>query len=278
MLIFSRYTWWAGAMLGLAMLLTATSSVGVLNPVQNLFLSAAQPVEIALGEVFRPVAAVLSDAGDLNALREENRQLRLENEELRNQTIVLQQDTVELDELRQALGIQQGAEDEKLVLANIVHRDSSPFTDVIRIDKGTNDGVQAGMVVLSAQGSLMGSVTSAKADTAFVRLITDSRSKVAAQVEGSRADGLVRGAANRTLTLQLGPKDIKVGDTIVTSALTGRYPEGQPIGRVTDVKGSPQDLHPTVTLEPFVRTSTAQTVLVLTSFIPASGIGEEAED
>lgn len=275
MLIFSRYTWWVALMLGFALFLTAASSLGALNPLQSLFLMASKPVESVLGGVFRPVAGVLGDAGDLDQIREENRRLRLENEELRNQAIDFQQDRERLAELEQALGIQQGSGSDKRLVANIVHRDSSPFTDVISIDKGTKDGVQAGMVVVSSQNSLMGTVTKALAETSFVRLITDSKSKVAAQVLDSHADGLVRGAANRTLTFEMGPKDVKVGDTIVTSALTGRYPAGLPIGKVTEVEGGAQDLSPKVTLEPYVRMSTARTVLVLTSFVPATGLGQQ---
>ena len=41
----------------------------------------------------------------------------------------------------------------------VVTRDISPFTAVVRIDRGKNDGIRDGMVVVSAQGTLLGTVT-----------------------------------------------------------------------------------------------------------------------
>lgn len=275
MLIFSRYTWWVAAMVGLAVFLTALSQVGLLNPFQSLFLTVTAPVDRALTAVFEPVASFLSDAGSLNDLRDENRQLRVENEELRNKLTAQTQNEDRVAELEQALKITQGDASQVRLAANIVSRDSSPFSAVVSIDRGTNAGVRQGMVVTSAQGTLVGTVTKAFADHAFVRLVTDTQSKVAAEVLESKADGIVRGTPGRGLTFDLAQADIKVGDTVVTSALTGRYPAGIPIGRVTEVGGSPQDLYRKVKLEPLVRLSTATTVLVLTSFVPQfSGVQE----
>lgn len=268
MLIFSRYTWWVGAMVGLALLLTALSQVGVLNPFQGLFLTITSPIDNALNAVFEPVASFLSDAGDLNSLRDENSRLRVENEDLRNKLTDLQQNAARVSELEQALKITQGDTSQTRLAANVVSRDSSAFSAVVSIDRGSSAGIKTGMVVTSAQGTLMGTVTKTFSDHAFVRLVTDTKSKVAAEVQDSKADGIVQGTPDRGLTFDLAQADIKVGDTIVTSSLTGRYPAGLPIGRVTDVSGSAQDLYRKVTIEPLVRLSTVTTVLVLTSFTP----------
>ncbi len=268
MLIFSRYTWWMATMVGLALLLTLAGSTGVLNPFQGAFLKLTAPVDNVFTAVFRPIATFLSDAGSLNDLQDENARLRVENEDLRNKIVGLQQDAERVKELEEALKITQGSGTDVRLAASVVHKDTSPFTDVVSINRGSSSGVKAGMVVLSAQGSLLGTVTKTFDDQSFVRLITDSKSKVNAQVLESKSDGIVRGNAGRTLTFDLAQADIKVGDRIVTSGLGGNYPPGVPIGTVKDVSGTPQDLFRTVKVEPNVRLSTAQTVLVLTSFLP----------
>jgi len=268
MLIFSRYTWWVGAMIGLAVLLAIAGETGMLSPFQGAFLKVTSPFDSALSAVFRPVASFLSDAGSLNDLRDENRRLRVENEQLQNKIVSLQQDSERVKELEKALGILQQPGEEKKLPAKIVNRVSTPFDSVVSIDHGANDGIKTGMVVLSAQGTLVGTVTKTLAGSAFVRLITDSRSKVNAQVQELKLDGVVRGNPGRTLTFDLAQGDIKAGDTIVTSGLGGNYPPDLPIGRVSEVSGSAQDLYRRVKIEPFVRLSTATTVLVLTSFIP----------
>jgi rod shape-determining protein MreC len=270
MVIFSRYTWWAAAMAGLALLLTLASQVGALSPVEGAFLTVTSPVERLVGAIFRPLASVLSDAGDLGDLRNENKSLRLRNEQLENELVQAKQDAARVRELEAALGLPEGEKGETKLAAGVVHRDQSAFNDVILIDRGSNDGLKVGMVVLSPQGTLMGSVTKVTSGQAFVRLISDSKSRVAAETVDSKATGVVKGAPGRTLSFDLARADIKVGDLVQTSALTGRYPPGLTIGRVTEVKGTNQDLFRTVKVESTVRLSTVSTVLVLTSFTPTN--------
>ena len=267
-MISSRYSVWAAIMVTLALGLTIVGQAGLLDPFQGIFLKVTTPVDSALNGIFRPVADFLANAGNVNSLEDENRRLRLENEDLQNRVTQLKQDADRVKELEQALKINQGATSGIRVAANVVNRDSSAFTDVISIDRGANDGIKAGMVVLSSQGSLVGTVTKTFGTSAFIRLITDSKSKVAAQVVDSKADGIIQGEANRVLSFGLAQGDVKVGDTIVTSGIGGNYPAGLPIGKVSEVGGAPQDLFRKVKVEPIVRLSTARTVLVLTSFTP----------
>ncbi len=255
-------------MIGFALFLALVGQVGVLSPVQGLFLQVSSPFEKVLNGTFRPVAGLLSNAGEIGSVRDENNRLRLENEDLRNQVAELQQNAAQIKDLQDALGLTQGDPDLKYLAGNIVHRDASPFTDVVTIDRGEGDGVQAGMVVLSTKGTLLGKVTKVTKTNAFVRLITDTQSRVTAEVLGTGADGSVRGTPGRGLSFDLAQGEIAVGDTLVTAGLGGSYPRGVPIGRVNAVSGTNQDLYKKVTLEPGVRISTAETVLVLTSFIP----------
>jgi rod shape-determining protein MreC len=268
MVIFSRYTWWVGAMAGLAMLVTLMGQVGVLGPVQGMYLTLTGPLDRGLSSIFSPVAGVLSDIGDLQEIRDQNRALRLENEQLRNQLVQLEADKERIAQLEAALGIADARPDEQLVFANVVNRQATPFTETISIDRGSGDGMRVGMIVLSAQGTLIGSVTEVFRDRSFVRTIRDSRSRVASQVIETGVEGVVSGTANRELRLQLAQGAVTVGETVVTSALSGRFLPNIPIGKVTAVSGSPQDLSPTVTIDPSVRIADVSTVIVITSFLP----------
>jgi len=272
MVILSRYTWWLGAMAALAFLTTFAGQFGILGPVQGIYLRATEPVENGLGAVFRPIAGLLSNAGDINSLRNENRELRLENEALQNDLVALTREAERARELEAALNVTTASTEGTRLAANVVHRESTPFTDVLSIDRGSSDGIQAGMVVLSAQGSLLGSVTDVFSDRSFVRLITDSRSRVVAETLETHVEGVVKGAANRTLELDLAQGEVVAGNMVVTSALSGRFPAGLPIAKVSSVSGGPQDLHLAVTLEPLVRLSGARTVLILTSFVPETSL------
>jgi rod shape-determining protein MreC len=208
----------------------------------------------------------------LGEIQDENRRLRVENERLENRVAELERDAALVEELEQALNITRAGGPETRISASVVHRDASAFSDVISIDRGASDGIRTGMVVVSSQGSLLGTVTTVLAGQSFVRLITDSRSRVTAQVQGSQADGIVKGGLNRDLTFEFAQAEVRAGDVVVTSGLGGNFPPGIPVARVTDVSGTPQDLFRKVKLEPLVRISTVRTVLVLTSFLPQGDI------
>lgn len=274
MLIFQRYTWWVAAMIGLALFLAVASQVGVLGPFQQIFVRVTSPIESGLNAVVQPVGAFVRDAGRIRSIQEENRQLRLENEELRNQIVQMEHDEAELVELREALNIIGDSGDQTFEAATVVTRDASPFTDVIRINKGSNHGIRPGMVVMSTQLSLVGTVTDTLPGRASVRLISDSRSAVNAMIANTAIDGSVRGTATRSVTMEMARGNISPGDEVVTSGVGGNYPRGLPIGQVVEVSGTTQDLELDVTIEPRVRLSTLGTVLVDTSFDPNRGILE----
>jgi rod shape-determining protein MreC len=79
---------------------------------------------------------------------------------------------------------------------------------------------------------------------------------------------VLEGTLTRGLSLGLSQQEVNVGDTVVTSGLGGNYPPDVPIGKVSAVSGTPQDLFRTISVEPTVRLSTVRTVLVNTTFVP----------
>ena len=268
MVVFSRYTYWVGAMIVLAALIAVVGRAGALDPVQDVFLRVAGPAEEGLASVFEPVSGFFRDIGDMDRLREENRLLLSENERLRNENTALRADGDRLSELENLLGVVEADPSGERLVAGVLSRIQGPLTRELRIDRGANDGVSVGNPVLSAEGSLIGTVTKALPTSSFVRLLTDSRSRVAAQIRGSPADGVASGDGGG-MTFELAGGSVNTGDTVVTSGLGGVYPADIPIGEVASVLGDPQDPFPTVRLQTTLRISTTRTVLVIVSFTPA---------
>ncbi len=268
MLIFSRYTYWAGAMVALAVLLAVVGRAGLLDPVQDVFLRTTGPLEEGVSSAFRPVANFFSNVRDLDRLEQENRRLLSENESLRNENAALRGDSERLREIEEALGYVGADPTTEQLAAGVLSRIQGPLTRELRIDRGTDHGVSEGNPVLSVRGTLIGTVIEALPGSSFVRLLTDSRSSVAAQVRGSPADGIAKGNGG-ALSFALVEGDVNIGDTVVTSGLGGTYPPDVRIGEVTAVLGDSQDPFPTVRLQTTVRISTTRTVLVMISFTPA---------
>jgi rod shape-determining protein MreC len=208
--------------------------------------------------------------------------------------------------LEDALEVKSTRPEDQLLVANVFFRDPSGLKRSIAIDRGLGDGVREGMVVLSREGTLIGTVTDAFQDFAWIRLISDPDSAVNAQVNtttpsddagvltpetpvpGDDADasatptptsapapvpvqGVAEGSLRDELVLELLPPEapIETGTLVVTSGLGGNYPPGILIGSVTTVELRPQAPFKKAFLEPSASLSGLDTVLVLISFEPA---------
>jgi rod shape-determining protein MreC len=144
---------------------------------------------------------------------------------------------------------------------------------MVAIDAGSSDGLKVGMVVLSRQGSLIGTVTQTLDDSAWVTLITDPSSAVSALVQNSRTQGVVAGGIDGDLSMEFVSEtaDVKEGDLVLTSGIGGGYPPDELIGQVIGVDKTAQELFQSVRIRPLADFSRLEGVLVQTSFVPREG-------
>ena len=167
--------------------------------------------------------------------------------------------------------MQEGRPDDQFLVARVIAKDPSNLKERIAIDRGSDDGVAEGMVVMSAANSLIGVVSSALDDFAWVTLITDPNSSVNAMVMESRTQGVVSGTLHNGLRMELLPQETEVepGSTVATSGLGGNFPDALLIGEVVSVQGSPQDIFQKAEVQPAADLARLENVLVLISFQPA---------
>ena len=203
----------------------------------------------------------------LNELDAENKQLRVELNELRAKDQTLQDLQAENNQLKRALGFRQQSSF-KLVPARIIARDASTWWSTIKVDKGTNDGVVPDQPVLTEDG-LVGKTTIVAANACTVLLICDENCGVAADVEGTRERGMVRGTRTSTstepdLTLDFLSKlaDLKAGQKVYSSGVGGVFPSGVMIGEVKKFEVEP--LEGVATVVPAVDLATIEDVFIVT--------------
>ncbi|MDI3299141.1 MAG: rod shape-determining protein MreC [Bacillota bacterium] len=178
---------------------------------------------------------------DLAGAYSENQKLR---HELQQQLFLdrqLQEVRQENDRLRQLLAMRQTLALQyplQTVGAVVIGRNPNAWFDTVQISAGSAEGVRVGDAVVDS-GGLVGRVTRVSKNSATVLLITDSSSAVGAVVEraGSRAQGIVQPGGDGRLVMRFfsAKADVRKGDVVLTSPLSGRYPSGIPIGTVTAV-------------------------------------------
>jgi rod shape-determining protein MreC len=253
------------------------SLTGQAAPLQSAVQGAAAPLTAGMRRLTAPLVDLLTAAGGYSRLQDENRALRAENERLLVELARVREDEVRAADLADLLGIGARVGSDNVTYAAIIARDPSPARDVIQINRGTRDGVQAGMPVLGKGGALVGTVEQAHERVAWVRLLTDPRSGVNAVVQESRALALAVGAPGHGLRMEFLSQEVvvKPGDTVLTSGLGGSYPAGLLIGRVAKVDGGPLEVFQRVQVEPAVRLTALESVAVLTGFrpVPIEGLG-----
>ena len=268
--MYVRTRTWFGFIVAASLLFILGSRFAVFDPLENAMLAVVEPVESSLQSATRPVADFVNNLTDINRLSDENQALREENERLSSEVARLRESEQEAQELRQLLEVRGHREGETFVAAEVFVREPNNLQARVAIDRGSSDGLKEGMIVLTAQGSLIGSITKVLDHAAWVTLITDQTSAVSAMTQAARTQGVVAGSPDGTLTMEFVEKtaDVKEGDLIVTSGIGGSYPQGELIGSVVDVEQPAQELFQSVQVQALADFTRLERVVVLTSFLP----------
>lgn len=211
---------------------------------------------------------VKNSAWDIMTVHEQNQMLRNEVNELRTMNAEASEYYAENQRLRALLGYKQTARQFDFLAASIIGRDSATWSSTVIINRGTKDGVQENMVVVTEKG-LVGHIVEAGPVSSKVQLILDPRSSVGTIVQRaeSRMTGTVEGDMdNPTMPKMVNiPKtgDVQEGDVVVTSGFGGVYPKGLMVGIVSSLQNDPGGLLKIALLEPAVDFQKLEDVMVI---------------
>jgi rod shape-determining protein MreC len=271
-----RTLWWTLAIVGMSLISIVLSENRAFDPLQNLSLTAAAPLESAIRDLADPASGFLKGVFDRGDVVRENERLRRELERLQTEMAAGEDARRRVRELEEALGFKQSRPEDQLVAADVIAQDPSGLKRALAINRGSKDGLDEGMVVLSRDGSLVGTVSLVHDDFAWLRLITDPNSAVNVAVqprgkESAAARGIAVGDLRAGVSLEMLPTEaaIKQGDLVTTSGLGGNYPRALLLGTVKTIEEKPQAPSKRAVLEPSAQLSALETVFIVTSFKPA---------
>jgi rod shape-determining protein MreC len=100
---------------------------------------------------------------------------------------------------------------------------------------------------------------------AKVLLISDSDSMVNAITQDSRVSGIVKGTTGLGLDMEMIPinKEIKTGETVLTSGRNDNFPAGLIIGKISDVILKETDIFQKAAIQSAVNFSELESVFVI---------------
>ena len=165
--------------------------------------------------------------------------------------------------LRNLLEFKQTATS-KILVAEVVGKDPSPWYQTIIIDKGNAEGVKKWQPVVIPE-SIVGHVMDVSTHYAKVLLIVDRNSAVDATVQRTRTRGIIKGEAKGRFFFNyvLRKDDVRVGDKVVSSGFDGVFPKGLPIGSVSGVIRRNSGIFQEVYVSPHVDFEKLEEVTVL---------------
>src|SRR3954470_445715 len=244
-------------LLVVSVVLMGISSNAAVHDVQNGVGFAFRPIQGALDEAARGVASIVAAVTDIDRLRTDNNALRSDNERLKVENARIGEIQRENQHLSALLGLRAGL-DYQTVATTVIARESSEFRRLVVLDKGTDDGIALGDVVVAAGGGLAGRVVDVGPASAKVVLLTDSSSTVTGQLATNAATGEVVGQLGGVLLMRQvdAGETVSVGDEVVTAGIElgdgirSPYPKGLLVGQVVDVKRDANAVVQTAYLEP----------------------------
>ena len=171
-----------------------------------------------------------------------------ENAALREQLTKMQDRVYSAEELERMnnwlydyLELKRQHMDFDLVDASVTGRQSSNYMSVLTIDRGTSDGCEVNMPVITAD-AVVGYVAEAGAHWSKVVTLTEATSSVGAVIERTGDTGLISGSYSLAadslvkMTYLAEDADVVVGDRVMTSGYGSVYPRSLVIGYVDSVE------------------------------------------
>lgn len=179
--------------------------------------------------------------------------------------------SAENKELKSLLNIKDTTSSSKQIMGEIVDRNYSSWDQEFVIDKGSSEGVTDSMFVL-ASGGVIGIVETVESHSSNVKLLVGN--DIASQHLTLKIDGqgqsifaLLSGFDDKMgefRLLQIGePVDIKKGSLVSTSGLGNYKSSDLPVGTVTSVKKSSDQLGQEIRVKPKANLDVERYVLLI---------------
>ncbi|MBR3987716.1 MAG: rod shape-determining protein MreC [Clostridia bacterium] len=246
---------------------------------QNLLSSIVNGITLPMSEVS---AAATKEAvkPNYNELEAENNELKEEIAKLRTELADYYNVKQENERLWRYYDLKAENPQYDILPATVVRRDPNDDFYSFTLDKGKRNDVAVGDPVVTENG-IIGWVYEVDSYTAKVKTILSPDAKVGVIDTVTRDSGVVSGNvlyADKNLTTMTrisALNNLKEGDIVTTTGISGIYPSGLIVGQVKEIAFDEYDTSMYAVISPFEDIRTVIDVVVITSF---EGQGEISQN
>jgi len=250
------------------MILTYTTDV-ISAPLSSVSGYLVIPFQNGIATVGEKITKRADDLKELREVMEENDRLKAEVDSLKIENANLIGDKYELNILRELYDLDKKYSSYEKIGARVIGRDPGNWFSVFTIDKGSKDGIDVDMNVMSGSG-LVGIVTEVGDNWATVRSIIDDASNVSAQVLSTSDNLMISGDLSimseghiRFSQLSDDEGNVVEGDQVVTSSISDKYLPGICIGYISSIDTDANNLTKSGLITPVVDFQHIDVVLVI---------------
>lgn len=201
-------------------------------------------------------------------LKSSNSKLKKQVDELTQENSLLAQNKYELTRLRELLKLDEDYSQYEKVAANVIGKDTGNLFDIFIINRGSDDGIQVDMNVISG-GGLVGIVYDVGKNYAKVRSIINDESSVSVSFANTSDTGIASGdlklMEDNVMNITEVSKDAKIaeGDMVVTSQISDKFLPNILVGYLTKISKDASGLTQSGQMKPVVDFEHISEVLVI---------------
>lgn len=211
--------------------------------------------------IFLPFSKTLQSISTIKQLKLENYTLRnkltlkvLENLTLRNRINVLQSNLTLSFDIR----------DVPYIMAEVIGYTGQFHDRNLIVSKGSGDGVEFDSPVVSADG-IIGKTILVNRNNSIILPINHHLFQLAVMDRNTNVQGVLQSDLYGNVymnMIKLGSQ-ISIGDTVVTSNLSRLFPKGYPVGKISRIKESQDNLFLSAHIVPFTLVENLEHVFIL---------------
>jgi rod shape-determining protein MreC len=239
------------AIMGLLLIMVFAMPSGVSLRGKGILRGIISPIQRGISGIGQHFNEAVAAVRGLGGMVEKNRELKAEIIHMQAELTTFKGLDEENLRLRRLLDLHR-QEPRKMIACEVMSRNISGWWNTVRIDKGSNHGVNSNRAVISPDG-LVGKTLEVTRQTSEVILVSDPACRVSAlisnparreseRISEEKAYGVVSGGGSSASGRPLARMDfinkdakVRVGDEVVTSGLGGVFPKGIHIGYIEKI-------------------------------------------